>query len=246
MTKDQKVAKSKPPPPPQPAPAPRKLKLRFSPYAWAKLLYLRDRGGTEVGGFAVSAADDLLLVEDVILVRQYCTAMTVRFDDEAVADYFDRQVDSGLAPARFARIWVHTHPGNSAEPTAIDEETFARCFGSTDWAVMFILSKGGQVTARLQFNIGPRCSMELPVEIDFSWPFPASEHQAWCEEYRACVVETRTPKDPAEPQEFGMPSTDDVDDPWWLDDPWREESNPPAYLQASKMEDANAVDDQPF
>src|SRR5687768_4801266 len=101
--------------------------LRFSPYAWAKLLYLRDRGGTEVGGFGVSAADDLLLVEDVLLVRQYCTNVTVRFDDEAVADYFDRQVDEGLAPERFARVWLHTHPGNSAEPTATDEETYDRC-----------------------------------------------------------------------------------------------------------------------
>jgi len=27
--------------------------LRFSPYAWAKLLYLRDRGDSEVGGFGI-------------------------------------------------------------------------------------------------------------------------------------------------------------------------------------------------
>ncbi len=244
MTKDPKAANSKPPS--RPKPVPRKLKLRFSPYAWAKLLYLRDRGGTELGGFGVSAADDLLLVEDLLLVRQYSTAISVRFDDEAVADHFDRQVDSGLAPARFARIWVHTHPGNSADPTATDEETFARCFGNTDWAVMFILSKGGQVSARLQFNIGPRCSMELPVEIDFSWPFPASEHQAWCQEYRASVVEACVRKEPVEAQEFASQPSDDADSPWWLDDPWREEWNRPADLQTSSMEEADAADDQPF
>ena len=39
--------------------------LRFSPTAWAKLLYLRDLGDTEVGGFGISAADDLLYVEDI-------------------------------------------------------------------------------------------------------------------------------------------------------------------------------------
>ena len=38
--------------------------LRFSPTAWAKLLFLRDLGDTEVGGFGISAADDLLYVED--------------------------------------------------------------------------------------------------------------------------------------------------------------------------------------
>ncbi len=39
--------------------------LRFSPTAWAKLLFLRDSGETEVGGFGIAASDDLLLVEDV-------------------------------------------------------------------------------------------------------------------------------------------------------------------------------------
>ena len=39
--------------------------LRFLPSAWAKLLFLRDYGDTEVGGFGITAADDLLLIEDV-------------------------------------------------------------------------------------------------------------------------------------------------------------------------------------
>ena len=90
--------------PPRPA-------LRFSPTAWAKLVCLRDCGPTEVGGFAISAADDLLAVDDVQMVRQTCTPVTVRFDDQSVADYFDRQIDAGLQPERFSRIWVHTHPG---------------------------------------------------------------------------------------------------------------------------------------
>ena len=36
--------------------------LRFTPTAWAKLLFLRDYGDTEVGGFGIAASDDLLLV----------------------------------------------------------------------------------------------------------------------------------------------------------------------------------------
>ena len=44
--------------------------LRFSPTAWAKLLFLRDLGETEVGGFAISSGKDLLYVEDVQLVKQ--------------------------------------------------------------------------------------------------------------------------------------------------------------------------------
>ena len=59
-------------------------KLRFSPTAWTKLLFLRDLGPTEVGGFGISAADDLLRIEDVQLVRQSCTSVTAHFDDAAV------------------------------------------------------------------------------------------------------------------------------------------------------------------
>ena len=39
--------------------------LRFSPYAWAKLIYLRDRGSTEVGGFGITEPDDPKFVQDV-------------------------------------------------------------------------------------------------------------------------------------------------------------------------------------
>ena len=56
---------------------PRTPCLRFSPTAWAKILFMRDAGETEVGGFAISAADDLLLIEDVQLVRQVCDVASV-------------------------------------------------------------------------------------------------------------------------------------------------------------------------
>jgi hypothetical protein len=161
--------------------------LRFSPTAWAKLLYLRDLGDTEVGGFGISAADDLLFVEDVQLVKQVCTGASVTFDDQAVADFFDRQVDLGRVPCQFGRLWVHTHPGNFAEPSMTDCETFARVFGRTDWAAMFILARGGQCDARLRFHVGPGGDVDLSVEVDYRRPFPASDHIAWQDEYVACV-----------------------------------------------------------
>src|SRR5690242_2541495 len=83
--------------------------LRFSPTAWAKLLFLRDAGETEIGAFGISAPDDLLLVEDVELVTQTCTYVTVEFDDAAVAAFFDEQVDLGRRPESFGRLWLHTH-----------------------------------------------------------------------------------------------------------------------------------------
>jgi proteasome lid subunit RPN8/RPN11 len=161
--------------------------LRLTAYAWAKLLTLRDLGETEVGGFGVSRRGDLLLVEDVQLVRQVCTPVTVKFNDQSVADYFDGQVDEGRIPEEFGRIWIHTHPGDSPFPSATDEETFDRCFGSADWAVMFIVARGGATYARLRFGGDPGGNFVLPVQIDFQASFPASDHSAWEAEYLDCV-----------------------------------------------------------
>lgn len=157
--------------------------LRFSPLAWAKLLYLRDLGPTEVGGFAISDAQDLLYLEDFVLIRQECSPVTVAFDDDAVAEFFDAQIDAGRRPAQFARIWVHTHPGTSATPSRVDEETFARVFERSDWAVMAILAQGGQTFARLQFHTGPGGSLQIPVTVDWSRPFAASDWPGWNQEY---------------------------------------------------------------
>ena len=157
--------------------------LRFSPTAWAKLLYLRDYGDTEVGGFGITSADDLLLVQDLQLVEQTCSLAHVAFDDEAVANFFDDQVDAGLRPEQFGRIWIHTHPGDCPLPSQTDEETFDRVFGRSDWAVMFILARTGQTYARLKFNVGPKAEFEIPVKRDYSRTFAACDPERWEDEY---------------------------------------------------------------
>ena len=157
--------------------------LRFSPLAWAKLLYLRDYGETEVGGFGIAASDNLLFVEDVQLVRQVCSWAHVAFDDESVADFFDAQVDASRQPQQFGRIWVHTHPGDCPLPSMTDEDTFDRVFGSSDWAVMFILAREGKSYARLRFNVGPRAEFEIPVDIDYTRSFGGCEPDTWDHEY---------------------------------------------------------------
>ena len=171
--------------PPLPKPTP---SLRFSPTAWAKLLFLRDQGETEVGGFGVTLPEDPLLVVEFHLVGQECTPVTVAFDDLAVADYFDRQVDLGRQPAEFGRIWIHTHPGSSPRPSEVDEETFNRVFGRSDWAVMFIIARGGESYARLRFNVGPGGAIDIPVAVDYCRPFAASDEATWEQEYLANVV----------------------------------------------------------
>jgi len=166
-------------------PAP--LTLRFSPTAWAKLLYFRGRSDSEVGGFGITDLDDLLFVKEFIIVKQDVTCVSVKFDDEAVGQFFDEQVDLGRKPEQFARIWLHSHPGDSPEPSGTDEETFARVFGHCQWAVMFIVGQDSSTYARLSFNVGPGGQVLIPTAVDYSAEFGPADHEAWEAEYGANV-----------------------------------------------------------
>lgn len=179
-------------------------RLVFAPLAWLKLQYLCHAGPTEVAGFGLTAADDPLYVEDVLVVRQRATPVTVAFDDAAVADLFDAMADAGVPPARFARVWLHTHPGASVTPSSTDEATFARAFGGCDWAVMAVLGRTGRMSARLRFNAGPGGSVELPTAVDWAaWPALAADPDRtldervadWQREY-ATLVEVAAPRPP--------------------------------------------------
>ena len=161
--------------------------LRFSPTAWAKLVYFRDKSDDEVGGFGITEPDDLLFVTDFITVKQEVTCVSVKFDDDAVADFFDAQVDLGRKPEQFARIWLHTHPGDSPEPSGIDEDTFKRVFGNCQWAVMCIVAEDNSVYARLSFNVGPGGQMLIPTAVDYSQPFGSSDHDNWDAEFMSNV-----------------------------------------------------------
>ena len=180
-------------PPKPPRKEPEKIVFRFTPTAWAKLLYFRDFGNTEVGGFGVTAKDNLLLVEDFVTVRQKVSMASVSFDDDAVADFFESQVDAGRKPEQFARCWLHSHPGDSPQPSTVDEETFERVFGRCEWAVMFVIGRGGKTYARLRFNVGPGGEAVIPVEVDYGRKFGPSDHEAWEAEYRSNIrAESRT------------------------------------------------------
>jgi len=175
-------------------PRPKRRSLVFSPLAYLKLQYLCHAGPTEVGAFAISSAQQPLYIEELHTIPQTTSPATVEFDDHAVAEYFDHCVDRGLQPAQFARLWLHSHPGSSPEPSGTDEETFKRVFGATDWSVMAILSRTGNSYARLQLNTGPGASCLLRWGVDWAaWPEQLRQtslallEQSWQEEYRQNV-----------------------------------------------------------
>ena len=168
----------------------KRLALKFSPTAWAKLLYFRDKSDNEVGGFGITEPDDLLCVREFSTVKQQVTAVSVKFDDEAVADLFENQVDLGRKPEQFARIWLHSHPGSSPEPSIIDEETFERVFGGCQWALLFVVAQNDKTYAKLSFNVGPGGHVLIPVGIDYSQDFGASNRELWDTEYTANIKAT--------------------------------------------------------
>jgi hypothetical protein len=199
-----------------------RLRLTFAPMAWLKLQYFCHAGSTEVGGFGIASVNDLLYVEDFVTVEQQATSVSVRFLDEAVADFFDRCVDAGLAPQRFGRIWCHTHPGASVTPSSTDEQTFARSFGSCDWSVLFILGRTSNTYARLSFAAGPGGHLLLPTAVDWAaWPASISTQTEllaerllrWRHEYAAhihALPDTFSPLDASSVGESG-------DAPFWRD-----------------------------
>lgn len=160
------------PKPPEPKPAQivpvSRPRLGLRPLAFLKLTYLCHAADTEIGGFGLSSETDPLVIEDVLVVKQTCTAVTVEFDDAAVADLIDAMADRSVAPNRCCRVWVHTHPGHSASPSGTDERTFARSFGGADFSVMLILARGGAMYARLQLIGSVKTAIEIPVVVDWS------------------------------------------------------------------------------
>lgn len=157
--------------------------LRFTPYAWAKLIFLRDAGDTEVGGFGITSKEDPLLVSDIAMVPQKCTSTTIKFDDDGLSNHIEEMYDQGVEPEQCMRIWIHTHPGDSPTPSTTDEDTFIRVFGKCNWAVMFILAKGGDTYARSSFSAGAGGEFEIDTLIEWDCEFDAADHESWSVEY---------------------------------------------------------------
>ena len=181
----------------QPLPEPAKLpspdtirqdkSLVFTPYAWAKLCFLRDFRKDEIGAFGLSPLDRPFLIEDILLSKQEVSPASTVFDNDAMSDFFDDQTDLGRHPSQYSRIWLHTHPGMSPSPSGTDEKTFKEIFGRCDWAIMFILASDGSNYCRLQFSPGPRWTVDIKMAVDWKVPFPAADHAAWEAEYHRCV-----------------------------------------------------------
>lgn len=172
-----------------------------------KLQYMLYAGDTEIGCMGITDDSDPLYVLDIVLPLQLCTLVHNVFDSDSLAAYcIDQEAYQSRKPDNYFRIWVHTHPNMSAEPSTVDERTFSTIFGDYPWGVMCIISKTQSTYARLLSKAKPfPLEMKLPVSVDWE-ALPdfvdgdvdaAARQQSWFLEYKANVIE-REYQPPAE------------------------------------------------
>lgn len=162
--------------------------LRFTPYAWAQYVTIRDAGNTEVGAYGITAEDDPLLVVALILPQQTVSVATVEVDGDALLDMTEALNEAGFPPHRWSRVWCHTHPGESAQPSGVDEVYFDGL--DQEWSAMVILADGGDEYCRFAWNPkrGAPGACVSSIEVDYSREFEGSCQEKWLEEYKAKVT----------------------------------------------------------
>jgi hypothetical protein len=166
-------------------PSIKNAKLVFSAEAWYKLLYLRDKGNTEVSGWGITAADNPFYVESFEMIKQTGTMATTEFDKEDNTRFVSEKVAEEIYPDRCQKIWIHTHPGNSCSPSSLDETTFAEMMDQideNDYVMMFIIAKNDSVYCRmgLKHKVGV-LKFEIPVSYEELF------YSEWDEEYDRCL-----------------------------------------------------------
>lgn len=146
--------------------------LYLNEYSWVKLLWFRDHcceanfvenskdtKFNEVSLMGISKSEENInCIIDLKCVKQEVSSGETIIDDEGLADFFeDMREDKKIGARRCGRVWIHTHPGNSPQPSGTDEETYNRYFKDVDFAVMYILSCGNKDYCRMKYNsvIGP-------------------------------------------------------------------------------------------
>jgi len=166
--------------------------LLFVPKAWHKIMFLLKKSKTdEVGGFGISNAEDLLLVEDFRLIKQEVTSAETKFDDASVAEHMAEMAKKGIEPRQCIRIWIHSHPFSNGvpSPSGTDEETFKNLMRmGAEWGIMVIFSgKTTGVFARLSmrtpFGGEDFLDVELTAMPFWAYQTNSKEQDGWAKEF---------------------------------------------------------------
>lgn len=142
------------------------MKIKLS--AWLRIVSLRDCGDVEIGGYGLVDKEDPSTIIDFLMPKQKCTSAYNEFDDADVVRLTDEQVAKDIAPNRFLRVWIHTHPGSMNTPSGKDESTFKELYDSSDWAVMIIIAKDNSSYCRVKHTTGVKTEVVVPLVVDYT------------------------------------------------------------------------------
>jgi len=146
----------------------------------------------------LAAGSRQLRIEELVLVKQEVTSMSVDLD---MTWWADKQSDlfatREIQPWQ-SSVWIHTHPAGVNRPSQTDETTMRESFGSWDFAIMLILTREGHFHARLDFDHAfpwgetARYNVDCEVKVDWSNAEAVTEEdlKVWEKEFKERVTET--------------------------------------------------------
>lgn len=171
------------------------VNYKFTPYAYQKVIYLRDLGDTEVSFFCVVDENEPNVICDVQLVKQVGSVATTDMDGAGLTEYLSRMDDQGFSPGHCFRVWLHTHPGDSPEPSGTDWTQYEKLKTTYEypWFAMLIISRTGKKFGRMFFSQGPGGESEVKWDVDWGYPGEEVIFEDWDEEYKT-YVEVSKPK----------------------------------------------------
>ena len=137
---------------------------------------------------ATSLADGKIEVQDIVMLDQVNSSTYTEMTDEAMNKYYEEHFNKEEKIGEFGCVWLHTHPGDSCNPSSTDEETFKTTFGRHPWALMLILGKSGAMYGRIKNNF-PAIEQEVDVVIDWTQWESILHPCDWAEQYVIHVKE---------------------------------------------------------
>ena len=102
-----------------------------------------------MAGLCVTDPSDPFYITRFDVVEQDASAAYVKFRNAALLSYYAK---CGEEKVLQPRIWAHTHPSYSSEPSGTDEKTFREYFEHMEWSIMLIMAKQGSTYARLRLR----------------------------------------------------------------------------------------------
>ena len=143
--------------------------LYFTPSAYQKAMFFLQKD-VEVGAFCITDKDQPNLIIDYIVLKQESTSVSFEFDKDSLENYLNDMVDQDYSPSQCFRIFAHSHPGNSADPSGTDWTTFNQLMGSYPWFGMLIFAKDQSYFAYIKTTQGVGLEANCDIEIDWTQP----------------------------------------------------------------------------